>query len=187
MIYLKGAPERLFGMCTTYRAESLEIPMDRTGLGRTGAIAISRTGNAHPGDGHETSARHTTSTCGLRTSTGGCTLLGLLGIIDPPREEATAAVADCASAGIRVKMITGDHAETARAIGARLGIGQDKPAMTGQSNRTTGRRTAPLGRVGPGRVRPHESGAQAAAGRRPPGLRADRGHDRRRSQTTPRP
>jgi magnesium-transporting ATPase (P-type) len=61
----------------------------------------------------------------------GLTLLALVGSLDPPREEARAAVADCHAAGIRVKMITGDHAETARAIGAMLGIGVDRPALTG--------------------------------------------------------
>src|SRR5690606_4963581 len=61
----------------------------------------------------------------------GYTLLALAGIIDPPREEAMRAVAECHRAGIRVKMITGDHAETARAIGAQLAIGVGKPAITG--------------------------------------------------------
>src|SRR5690606_33061044 len=62
---------------------------------------------------------------------GGFTLLALVGIIDPPRAEAIAAVAECHAAGIRVKMITGDHADTARVIGAQLGIGVGKPALTG--------------------------------------------------------
>src|SRR5690606_4564461 len=62
---------------------------------------------------------------------GGFTLLALVGIIDPPRTEAIAAVAECHAAGIRVKMITGDHADTARVIGAQLGIGAGKPALTG--------------------------------------------------------
>ena len=44
-------------------------------------------------------------------------MLALFGIIDPPREEAIAAVEKCHTAGISVKMITGDHAETARVIG----------------------------------------------------------------------
>lgn len=61
---------------------------------------------------------------------GGLTLLGLAGIMDPPREEAIRAVASCQAAGIRVKMITGDHGVTARAIGARMGIGKGQ-ALTG--------------------------------------------------------
>ncbi|MEF2060563.1 HAD-IC family P-type ATPase [Comamonas sp. GCA5] len=61
----------------------------------------------------------------------GYTLLALVGIADPPRDEAVRAVAQCHAAGIRVKMITGDHGETARAIGAQLAIGTGKPAVTG--------------------------------------------------------
>lgn len=48
--------------------------------------------------------------------------LGLQGMIDPPRPEAIAAVRTCQSAGIQVKMITGDHIATARAIAQRMGI-----------------------------------------------------------------
>jgi len=54
----------------------------------------------------------------------GLTFLGLQAMIDPPRPEAIAAVAACRSAGITVKMITGDHAVTAAAIAARMGIGE---------------------------------------------------------------
>lgn len=61
----------------------------------------------------------------------GLTLLGLVGLIDPPREEAARAVRQCQQAGIRVKMITGDHAGTAAAIGGRLGIGDGHRALTG--------------------------------------------------------
>ncbi len=57
------------------------------------------------------------------------TLLAMVGIVDPPRAEAKLAIADCKSAGIRVRMITGDHATTAAAIGAELGI--EGRAITG--------------------------------------------------------
>ncbi|WP_133793803.1 cation-translocating P-type ATPase [Prosthecobacter fusiformis] len=65
---------------------------------------------------------------------GGMTFLGLQGMIDPPRPEAIAAVANCRRAGILVKMITGDHALTARAIAEKLGIadGDGVQTMTGQ-------------------------------------------------------
>jgi P-type Ca2+ transporter type 2C len=57
------------------------------------------------------------------------TLLAMVGIVDPPRAEAKAAIAECRAAGIRVRMITGDHATTAAAIAAELGI--EGRAVTG--------------------------------------------------------
>jgi Ca2+-transporting ATPase len=57
------------------------------------------------------------------------TLLAMVGIVDPPRAEAKAAIAKCHSAGIQVRMITGDHAVTAAAIGHELGI--EGTALTG--------------------------------------------------------
>ncbi len=59
------------------------------------------------------------------------TLLGLAGLIDPPRDEAIDAIAQCRRAGIRVKMITGDHVVTAAAIGGGLGLSTAHP-MTGE-------------------------------------------------------
>jgi Ca2+-transporting ATPase len=57
------------------------------------------------------------------------TLLAMVGIVDPPRPEAKAAIAECHDAGIQVRMITGDHATTAAAIAAELGI--EGRAITG--------------------------------------------------------
>jgi len=58
-------------------------------------------------------------------------LLGLIGFLDPPREEAIEAVKECHGGGIRVTMITGDHKITAAAIAKMLGIGDGKTAITG--------------------------------------------------------
>ncbi|MBX3300823.1 MAG: cation-transporting P-type ATPase [Nitrospira sp.] len=128
-IYVKGAPERVVDMCDKYHADGEDLPLNRDHWGgqatecagqgmRTLAIAMKQV----------PSAQRDVRFADVET---GCILLALMGIIDPPREEAMAAVAECTSAGIRVKMITGDHADTARAIGSRLGIGHDKPALTG--------------------------------------------------------
>ena len=63
---------------------------------------------------------------------GDLAFLGVIGFIDPPRPEAVAAVADCRSAGIAVKMITGDHGATAAAIARQLGIADDPQVITGK-------------------------------------------------------
>jgi magnesium-transporting ATPase (P-type) len=130
LIYLKGAPERVLEMCREQRgADGGSQPLDAdywrrqaTDLAARGLrlLAIA----SRPADASQRSLS-------FADVEGGMCLLALVGIIDPPREEAIAAVAECQRAGIRVKMITGDHAETARAIGAQLGIGVGLPALTG--------------------------------------------------------
>ena len=62
---------------------------------------------------------------------GNLVLLGLVGLMDPPRKEAIEAVAECHNGGIRVTMITGDHKITAAAIAKMLGIGDGKTAIAG--------------------------------------------------------
>ncbi len=58
--------------------------------------------------------------------------LGIIGIIDPPRKEAIDSVKECKDAGVVVKMITGDHAITAKAIGKEIGIGDGEKVITGK-------------------------------------------------------
>jgi len=61
----------------------------------------------------------------------GVEFLGLMGFIDPPRDEALAAVSECRAAGIAVKMITGDHRATALAIAKQIGLADNPIAATG--------------------------------------------------------
>ena len=76
-------------------------------------------------------------------SVSGLTMLGLVGMIDPPRPEAKRAVADCQRAGVKVKMITGDHAVTAAAIASELGLrGALEPS--GRLRAVTGKELAAL-------------------------------------------
>ena len=119
-VCVKGAPERLLALCTTERAQGTGRPLDpRRWHARTGSLAdaglrVLALAFA-PLDAERT-------TLHLADLEGGLTLLGLVGIVDPPRPEALAAVARCRRAGIRVKMITGDHAATAGAVARRFGI-----------------------------------------------------------------
>ncbi len=129
-IYLKGAPERVLEMCHHQRKRGEDVPLDRyywegitEQLAQRGQrlLAIA----SRPVDSKMNCL--TFSDVQDRLS-----LIGIVGIIDPPREEAIRAVEDCRSAGIKVKMITGDHALTASAIARDMGIGDgDNKAITG--------------------------------------------------------
>ncbi|MGA0587765.1 cation-translocating P-type ATPase [Dyella sp. KRB-257] len=59
------------------------------------------------------------------------TFLGLVGLIDPPRPEVPAALAECRAAGVRVIMLTGDHPATAQAIARMVGLGEHPQVLTG--------------------------------------------------------
>jgi len=115
LTYLKGAPEVLLGHIDPDVAVAARAVLDRYAAAGLRVLAVAeRSGRAvdAPLDRD------------LR-------LLGLVGLIDPPREEVVEAVDTCHRAGVTVKMITGDHAATAAAIGRELGIVGQAPPMTG--------------------------------------------------------
>jgi magnesium-transporting ATPase (P-type) len=129
-IYAKGAPERILEMCDRQGGLLPDQAALDTGYWQRCAQEFAADGLrvlAIAGKLVEDSKREVS----FADLENGFTLLALAAIIDPPREEAIAAVKTCAGAGIRVKMITGDHVDTAQAIGERLGIGLGKPALSG--------------------------------------------------------
>lgn len=121
-VFVKGAPERVLTMCHRQLAASgQEVPLDAVhwnavvqAQARQGRRVLALARRSLPA-GH-VRLTHADVAQGL-------TLLGLVAIIDPPRDEAIRAVAECQQAGIRVVMITGDHGVTASAIAAQLGMG----------------------------------------------------------------
>jgi magnesium-transporting ATPase (P-type) len=128
-IYVKGAPERVLRMCRTQARNGNREPLDADHW--TGRIAEA----AAEGERLLAFAMEpepaTTDDIDFRHVEEGLVFLGLVGFIDPPREEAIAAIAECHSAGIAVKMITGDHGATAAAIARQLGLDESPEVMTG--------------------------------------------------------
>ncbi len=121
IVYLKGGVEKTLERCAeTLAADGLSEPLDQEAIINT-AAELSRTGkrvlafarkflSADTRDLEHADVAH------------GMTFLGLQAMIDPPRTEAIAAVEACKAAGIKVKMITGDHALTAAAIAKEIGL-----------------------------------------------------------------
>jgi len=129
LIYVKGAPEEVLAMCSHQRSQGEDhlIQLDFwhakiSEASVTGQRILAMASRAVQ------AKQQTLEFSDVKT---GFSLLGLVGIMDPPREEAIAAVQQCHAAGIRVKMITGDHRITACSIGAKLGIGDGCSAFTG--------------------------------------------------------
>ena len=126
-IFMKGAPEAVLARCRTASGagkEPLDLQVWRAraeALAAKGqrvlAVAMKPAGPEETGLGFD--------------ALEGFALLGLVGMIDPARPEAIAAIRACQSAGIRVKMITGDHASTARAVAASLGLANSGEVATG--------------------------------------------------------
>jgi P-type Ca2+ transporter type 2C len=124
--YSKGAPEVVLASCSRWLSPTGEQPLDDArheavlevarGLAAEAlrVLAVARRDDAHR-ENAETEM----------------TLLGLVGMIDPPRAEAKEAIATCARAGIAPVMITGDHPLTARAIASELGLLGSGRVVTG--------------------------------------------------------
>lgn len=134
VIYVKGSVERVLEMCAQMMdSRGGTVPLDAEAVRSSSAelagrglrvLAFAR-GEPPPGTRDLTHAM----------VESGLVLLGLQGMLDPPRPEAIEAVRACLGAGVRVKMITGDHALTAstiaRMIGIGAGSGQGSTALTG--------------------------------------------------------
>ncbi len=118
LVHVKGAPERVLRMCGGIDHKHWHDRADA--MARRGLRVLALAERNGAGERIEAAVLE-----------GGLTLLGLLGLIDPPRPEAIAAVAECRAAGIRVKMITGDHAGTAAAIAAQIGLENTRRVLTG--------------------------------------------------------
>ncbi|MEW6729053.1 MAG: HAD-IC family P-type ATPase [Pseudomonadota bacterium] len=116
--FIKGAPEVILARLKEV-PPGIEAELDRLAGEGLRLIAFAR----KPLAGHELVAEDLS---------GGLEWQGVVGFIDPPREGVPEAVAACQQAGIRVKMITGDHAVTAAAIARQLGIGDGQAVLTGE-------------------------------------------------------
>jgi Ca2+-transporting ATPase len=124
VIYKVGAVERLLERCDDMLgADGNSVPLDREAvrdevesMASQGLRVLAFARLHAPPDQETLDHDHVR---------GGLTFLGLQGMIDPPRKEVIQAVADCRRAGITVKMITGDHAATAKVIAARIGLVAD--------------------------------------------------------------
>jgi magnesium-transporting ATPase (P-type) len=130
-VLVKGAPEVILDHCNRQAIDDAEaLPIDRDHF-----IAAS---DALAAQGERVLALAWLRDPGLSAGNlspadlpKNLVLLGLIGLLDPPRKEAIEAVAECHAGGIRVTMITGDHKITAAAIAKMLGIGDGKTAVTG--------------------------------------------------------
>ena len=125
-IVIKGAPEFLLALCGHARRGDTTVPLDETGRRDTEAAGSAMAARALrvlavaeiPDDTLDDSA-------GFAQFQGRAVFLGLVGQMDPPRDEVKAAVAECRDAGIRAVMVTGDHKITGLSIARTLGIARD--------------------------------------------------------------
>lgn len=129
-VFVKGAPEQILAMCSNQRSangatEPLEPAYWNEKIAATAALGQRLLAFAVLPEASElTRLKHEDVASAM-------TFLGIVGMIDPPRREAVTAVAECHSAGIAVKMITGDHTLTAASIGNQIGLHNADNVLTG--------------------------------------------------------
>ncbi|WP_423824038.1 HAD-IC family P-type ATPase [Salinisphaera sp. SPP-AMP-43] len=121
-IVAKGAPETLLARCPSQVRQGTDESLDYE-YWQQCLDELTKTGQRPLAIAAAEMAVENTQ-ASLEEMASNLALLGIVGIEDPPRADAIAAVAHCRAAGIHIKMITGDHAATAQAIGARFGLGQ---------------------------------------------------------------
>ncbi len=156
-IFAKGAPDVLLGRCTHERVGEDAVPLDDARRAAILASIESLAGEALRtlGVAYRTQARESAPEQPDVGVERDFVFLGLIGMIDPPRAEAAAAIREAETAGIRVIMITGDHPRTAQAIGAELGLrgeartGADIDAMDDATLRDASRTVSVFARVSP--------------------------------------
>ncbi len=128
LLAIKGAPDRILNYCTKQRGVKGVEPIDaqywQTELEK---VAVAGMRVMALAERSWNDADHSLSHALVE---GELTIVALVGISDPPRQEAISSIHACNQAGIRVKMITGDSPVTARAIGRELGLNADN-ALTG--------------------------------------------------------
>ncbi len=129
-IFMTGAPERVLDMCHKQLTPDGEKDLDRD-YWEEKMEAVAAKGQRLLGAAFNKtdSGRKELEKDDLEKRK---VFLGIIGIIDPPRDEAIEAIKECKEAGVEVKMITGDHLITARAIGKEIGIGDGEKAISGK-------------------------------------------------------
>ena len=124
--YSKGAPEIILASCARFVTQSGESDLD--GKGREDIL---QAGRLMAEGALRVLAVSMKRGATLENAESSMTFLGLVGMIDPPRPEARAAIATCEEAGIKAVMITGDHPATARAVAHELGLLKSGRIVTG--------------------------------------------------------
>lgn len=127
-LYVKGSVEALLSRCHSQMGSQGEIQPLEEGRIRQQVEALARQGLRVLAFAQKTVPSSQTRVDHPDLQEG-LIFLGLQGMIDPPRPEAIAAVRSCQTAGIQVKMITGDHVLTAQAIAEQMGLGGGKPVQ----------------------------------------------------------